>query len=59
MASTGVSVGSPKPIFSFVSRLEMTPQQLISEPVPAVVVIVTMGRPLLAKGFPLPVPPEI
>ena len=45
-ASTGIREGCPpKPIFSLVSGLEMTPQKLISEPVPAVRVTVTMGRP--------------
>ena len=57
-ASTGVREGCPpKPIFSRVSGLEITPQKLISEPVPAVRVTVTMGRPGFARGCPLPVPP--
>jgi iron complex transport system permease protein len=54
----GVSSGAPKPIFSFVSGLEITPQQLISEPVPEVVAMVTMGKPRFFSGIALPVPPK-
>ena len=58
MARTGVSSGAPKPIFSFVLGLEITPQQLISEPVPEVVAMVTMGKPGFFSGIALPVPPK-
>ena len=57
-ASTGTSSGAPpNPIFSWVSFLLITPQLLISEPVPAVRVIVTWGSGLFTSGCPLPVPP--
>ena len=46
-----------EPDFFLGFRIGDDPQQLISEPVPDVVAMVTTGRPALASGRPLPVPP--
>lgn len=53
----GIEFGVAEPDFLIVAWLEITPQQLISEAVPDVVAIVTMGSPGCCKGSPLPVPP--
>ena len=50
---------NPKPIFSCVSSFVMTVHGSASVPVPAVVVMQTMGRGLQGMGSPLPEPPWI
>ena len=53
---TGKSEASPTKAFSKVSSLVMTPELSVSEPVPAVVVMATMGSGRTAIGLPLPEP---
>ena len=48
---------NPKPIFSCVSSFVMTVHGSASVPVPAVVVMQTMGRGLQGMESPLPEPP--
>jgi hypothetical protein len=56
MANTGNSAGSLMPTFSCVSSFVTTAPGSVSEPVPAVVVIATMGSGLFSIVFHFPVP---
>ena len=56
MESAGNRSGWTKPVFSCVFSFVMTVPASASDPVPAVVVMATIGRGLLETDFPFPVP---
>ncbi len=58
MDSVGKVNWLPQPIFSLVSVLVMTVQGSASVPVPAVVVMATMGRAPFFGVCPPPLPPK-